>query len=119
MLVRRLPGQRGSEAAAKATSPSIKMFTKTTGDFRMANMAREGPHGQKRPSGPPWPHVVNVAMEGHRASGHVNFSKHPVPLVPSHPDSRRMDDANVAYDKATCTTIKMFTILVPGNWGTA
>lgn len=46
MLVRRLPGQRTSAAAAKATSPSIKMFTKTTGDFRVANMAREGP---------PWP----------------------------------------------------------------
>ena len=46
MLVRRLPGQRGPVAAAKATFPSIKMFTKTTGDFRVANMAREGP---------PWP----------------------------------------------------------------
>ena len=47
MLVRRLPGQRGSAAAAKATSPSIKMFTKTTGDFRVANMAREGPMAKK------------------------------------------------------------------------
>ena len=58
MLVRRLPGQRGSEAAAKATSPSIKMFTKTTGDFRMANMAREGPpmakNGLQGPPGPMW-----------------------------------------------------------------
>lgn len=47
MLVRRLPGQRGSAAAAKATSPSMKMFTKTTGDFRVANMAREGPMAKK------------------------------------------------------------------------
>ena len=81
MLVRRLPGQRGPVAATKATSPSIKMFTKTTGDFRVANMVREGPHGQKRPSGPAWPHVVNVARKGHRASGHVNFSK---PTIPRH-----------------------------------
>ena len=80
MLVRRLPGQRTSAAAAKATSPSIKMFTKTTGDFRVANMAREGPPWpKKRPSGPTWPHVVNVARKGHRASVHVNFSKPPVP----------------------------------------
>ena len=47
MLVRRLPGQRTSAAAAKATSSSIKMFTKTTGDFRVANMAREGPMAKK------------------------------------------------------------------------
>ena len=47
MVVRRLPGQRTSAAAAKATSPSIKMFTKTTGDFRVANMAREGPMAKK------------------------------------------------------------------------
>ena len=64
MLVRRLPGQRDPVAAAKATSPSIKMFTKTTGDFRVANMAREGPMAKKRPSGPAGPHVVNVAREG-------------------------------------------------------
>lgn len=81
MLVRRLPGQRGPVAAAKATSPSIKMFTKTTGDFRVADMVREGPMAKKknRPSGPTWPPVVNVAKEGHRASVHVNFSKPPVP----------------------------------------
>lgn len=57
MLVRRLPGQRGSAAAAKATSPSIKMFTKTTGDFRVANMAREGPmakNGLQGQHGPMW-----------------------------------------------------------------
>ena len=58
MLVRRLPGQRGSVAAAKATSPSIKMFTKTTGDFRVANMAREGPtmakNGLQDQHGPMW-----------------------------------------------------------------
>ena len=34
---------------------------------------------KKRPSGPTWPPVVNVAREGHRASVHVNFSKPPVP----------------------------------------
>lgn len=79
MLVRRLPGQRTSAAAAKATSSSIKMFTKTTGDFRVANMAREGPMAKNRPSGPTWPPVVNVAREGHRASVHVNFSKPPMP----------------------------------------
>lgn len=58
MLVRRLPGQRGSAAAAKATSPSIKMFTKTTGDFRVANMAREGTpmakNGLQGQHGPMW-----------------------------------------------------------------
>ena len=58
MLVRRLPGQRGPVTAAKATSPSIKMFTKTTGDFRVANMVREGPpwprNGLQGPHGPMW-----------------------------------------------------------------
>lgn len=48
LVVRRLPGQRGPVAAAKATSSSIKMFTKTTGDFRVANMAREGPPMAKK-----------------------------------------------------------------------
>ena len=58
MLLRRLPGQRTSAAAAKVTSPSIKMFTKTTGDFRVANMAREGPswpkNGLQGQHGPMW-----------------------------------------------------------------
>lgn len=58
MLVRRLPGQRGPVAAAKATSPSIKMFTKTTGDFRVANMVREGApmakNGLQGQHGPMW-----------------------------------------------------------------
>ena len=118
MLVRRLPGQRGSVAAAKATSPSIKMFTKTTGVFRMANMAREGPpHGQKRPSGPPWPHVVNVAREGHRASGHVNFAKPPMPrhraactsgtripdgqMMPRSPTEKQLCNHKDVYDSGT------------------
>ena len=67
MLVRRLPGQRTSAAAAKVTSPSIKMFTKTTGDFRVANMAREGPpwpknglHGQHGPMWSMWPERATV-----------------------------------------------------------
>ena len=47
LVVRRLQGWRSSVAAAKATSSSIKMFTKTTGDFRVANMAREGPMAKK------------------------------------------------------------------------
>lgn len=59
LVVRRLPGQRGPVAAAKATSSSIKMFTKTTGDFRVANMAREGPpmakkNGLQGQHGPMW-----------------------------------------------------------------